>query len=386
MLSVLVAIYNVGNYLNKCIDSILCQSYRDLEIILVDDGSTDTSGKICDSYLTDDRVKVVHQDNRGLVAARKAGLKMAKGEYIAFVDGDDSLLPDMYEKLMHELVESRADMITCGYYEIRDGKVMKSVSQFPCTCIDLADEKQKACFLQEHVFGIGSDYSIPVNVWTKIYKADLIRSAYGKVPDYLKVGEDTINMVNCVKEANSIQLLPNVLYAYNVIDASMSHHFDCESLAEYTELSHEMMIACDYEGSAEYHGVCRNFLFRINQQMMYTIYPESIRYWLSDTRFMYGKDVAIYGAGAVGIDYYKQLCWEKDINITAVYDREPEKTSFPYRRVESADNIQNERFEILLIAVKSEGLATSIKNSLIRKGIPEDKMIWVECMKPFQNH
>ena len=386
MLSVLVAIYNVGNYLNKCIDSVLCQSYRDLEIILVDDGSTDASGKICDSYLTDDRVKVVHQDNRGLVAARKAGLKRAKGEYIAFVDGDDYLLPDMYEVLMRELVKSQADLITCGYYEMRDGKICKSVTQFPNKCIELTNENKKIAFLQDHVFGTDMNYYIPVTVWSKIYKSELIKKAYFNVPDYLRVGEDNINMVYCVKLAQRIQLLPSALYAYNLFENSMAHHFDCESIAEYTQLSYEMIEACEYTKSAKYHVVCQNFLFQVNLHIMHALYPKTIRYWLSDTRLLHGKDVAIYGAGAVGTDYYKQLLWEKDINITAVYDREPEKTNFPYRRVDSADNIQNEKFELLLIAVKSKKLAMTIKTSLARKGIPDKKMIWVECMKPFQNH
>ena len=97
-ISVIVPIYNVEDYLEHCIDSICAQTYRNLEIILVDDGSMDHSGQICDRYAAlDTRITVIHQENKGVVAARKAGLQHAQGEYTGFVDGDDYLDPDMYD-------------------------------------------------------------------------------------------------------------------------------------------------------------------------------------------------------------------------------------------------------------------------------------------------
>ena len=100
MLSVIVPIYNVRPYLRQCIESICDQSYRDLEIILVDDGSCDGSSEICDQYKTmDDRIVVLHKENEGLVKARKSGLQISRGEYIAYVDGDDWIEPEMFERL-----------------------------------------------------------------------------------------------------------------------------------------------------------------------------------------------------------------------------------------------------------------------------------------------
>ena len=100
LISVIVPVYNVESYLEKCIDSIIHQTYKNLEIILVDDGSTDNSGKICDVYKEkDSRIKVIHKQNRGLSSARNCGLEIAKGEYIGFVDGDDYIAEDMYALL-----------------------------------------------------------------------------------------------------------------------------------------------------------------------------------------------------------------------------------------------------------------------------------------------
>lgn len=100
LISVIVPVYNVEKYLHKCINSILNQTYKNLEIILIDDGSTDNSGKICDEYaLKDNRIKVIHKENGGLSSARNAGLDICSGDYIGFVDSDDYIAEDMYEYL-----------------------------------------------------------------------------------------------------------------------------------------------------------------------------------------------------------------------------------------------------------------------------------------------
>ena len=116
MISVIVPVYNVEPYLRKCLDSIVGQTYRDLEILVVDDGSTDGSGAICDEYKVDERVRVFHTKNRGLSAARNKGLDEAKGEWIGFVDSDDWIEPDMYEVLLRKAEETGADVVECGVF------------------------------------------------------------------------------------------------------------------------------------------------------------------------------------------------------------------------------------------------------------------------------
>ena len=114
LISVIVPVYNVESYLKVCVDSILAQTYENLEIILVDDGSKDSSGKMCDEYAEKDaRIKVVHKKNGGVSSARNKGLDVASGEYIGFVDSDDSTKPNMFEILYKNMVTSDADVSVC---------------------------------------------------------------------------------------------------------------------------------------------------------------------------------------------------------------------------------------------------------------------------------
>lgn len=118
-ISIIVPVYNVEKYLNRCLDSILNQTFTDFELILVDDGSTDNSGIICDEYKTkDNRIKVIHKENGGLSSARNAGLDIARGRYIGFVDSDDFISKDMYQILYNEAEKNKADMIMCEFKKV----------------------------------------------------------------------------------------------------------------------------------------------------------------------------------------------------------------------------------------------------------------------------
>ena len=117
LISIIVPVYNVEQYLAQCIESILKQTYKYLQIILVDDGSTDGSGSICDKYKEiDERIIVIHQQNKGLVGARKAGLYMATGQYIGFVDGDDYINKEMYQSLLDYAITETADVVHSAYF------------------------------------------------------------------------------------------------------------------------------------------------------------------------------------------------------------------------------------------------------------------------------
>lgn len=127
IISVIVPIYNTHLYLTRCVDSILNQTFKDIEIILVNDGSTDISGAICDEYaLSDNRIRVIHKENGGLSSARNAGIDLAVGKYIAFVDSDDYIEHDMYEHLLFACEKHKVPMAVCGRY-VHEGTDIKSV-------------------------------------------------------------------------------------------------------------------------------------------------------------------------------------------------------------------------------------------------------------------
>ena len=122
--SIIVPVYNAEKYLQECVESALCQTLSDIELILVDDGSTDSSPTLCDQYAAQDRrVKVIHKPNGRAASARNAGLRAASGEYVAFVDADDWISPDMYEKML----QTNADVTLCDYVRFQGEKLFRQI-------------------------------------------------------------------------------------------------------------------------------------------------------------------------------------------------------------------------------------------------------------------
>ena len=168
LISVIVAVYNIKEYLPRCVDSILSQTYKNLEIILVDDGSTDISGNICDDYAgRDNRIRVIHKANGGLSDARNAGLEAAGGAYIGFVDGDDWIEPDMYRAMYEACEREQAQIAACRYKQItRTGVIDASTGN------SVSLSKTEA--LEIYVCG-DERYLIYNSVWSKLFSERLIR-------------------------------------------------------------------------------------------------------------------------------------------------------------------------------------------------------------------
>lgn len=206
-LSVIVPVYKVEPYLRRCLDSILTQKYVPMEIILVDDGSPDSCGKICDEYACIyNNVKVIHQRNAGLSAARNSGLKIATGDYISFVDSDDSILPGMYEEMIAMLEKNNLDIISCAVQRIKKGKIKTdNLSE------DLIIYENKKALIDCLINDGGS-------VWSKIYK----RSVIGDIlfPEG-RVFEDTAVMYKYIANARRVgywgKIFYNYYYNYNSI-------------------------------------------------------------------------------------------------------------------------------------------------------------------------
>ena len=167
-ISVIVPVYKVEQYLSACVDSILTQTFRDFELILVDDGSPDNCGSMCDAYAAQDpRVRVIHQQNGGLSAARNTGIELAKGDYIAYVDSDDYVSNRYLELLLQRITESNAEIAVCKTQTFVDGK--KPIEP------DLSKPNSHTLSGWDAVMSIyQGDASVPVNAWGKLYRAELI--------------------------------------------------------------------------------------------------------------------------------------------------------------------------------------------------------------------
>lgn len=167
LISVIVPVYNMEKYLKRCVDSILAQEYRQLEIILVDDGSTDASPAMCDAYAEQDqRVQVIHKENGGLSDARNAGMAVAKGAYIGFVDSDDWIEPGMYRAMYEAAVANGAQVAVCRYAEICLDKVVDGSGN---EIVPLSREEVLDIYICEH-----PQYKIYNSVWSKLFKREII--------------------------------------------------------------------------------------------------------------------------------------------------------------------------------------------------------------------
>jgi glycosyltransferase involved in cell wall biosynthesis len=167
MISVIVPVYNVEAYLGKCLNSIIAQTYTDLEILLVDDGSTDRCGEICDQYAKlDHRIRVFHTENHGLSVARNVGLDHALGQYIGFVDSDDWIEPNMYETLFHLTEQTNADITTCRFYYEYQNKTLESLGPRKQLMFEGDD------VLRTYIF----DQSICQDSWNNLFKAELFQN------------------------------------------------------------------------------------------------------------------------------------------------------------------------------------------------------------------
>ena len=206
LISVIVPVYNVAPYLKKCLDSILAQTYRHLEIVLVDDGSTDGSGDICDAYARrDDRIKICRQENKGVAAARNSGLDLAGGDYIGFVDPDDWVLPNMYEELLRLIREHTANIAQCGV--LLDDHSGEATPEPQLLEIN-GEELLERTILE----------SLPVVLWCNLYAADIWRGLrFAEGYCY----EDEIIFPEITKRCGKFVRTSTMLYNYNRVNTGI---------------------------------------------------------------------------------------------------------------------------------------------------------------------
>lgn len=372
LISIIVPVFNIETYVSECIESILNQTYQNLQIILVDDGSTDQSGNICDKYaLSDSRIEVIHQCNKGPVSARKSGLDKARGSYIGFVDGDDYIEPDMYEMLIQDIERSRADFVHSGYWE---GNVKKII--FSNEIINLRNNR--TAFFEKIVL---ENFITPSN-WSKLFSAELIKKAYSRLEDDCVLGEDLLALCICILECRKISVVDGCYYHYRVREGSLSHKNDIRDLKRVYKLCENLCnILCSYGLYKDLEGIMDKFLWinvmnyiaRINQNDF-----QIAKYYFKDVEKLCGKRIVIYGAGGVGRDYYAQICRYSDCKVAAWIDTYPERYQYKHINLCGVDVLDSIEFDILIIAVMRKTVADDICNELIKRGINEKKIYWLK--------
>lgn len=203
LISVIVPIYKVEEYLDKCISSIVHQTYANLEIILVDDGSPDHCPAMCDAWAEkDDRIKVIHKENGGLSDARNAGMAVATGELMGFVDSDDWISPDMYQLLYENMMECGSDIAACGVEMVWEDSTKSSMLTKAGSVVLDARDAMEACILESW---------LKQPVWYKLYKTELIRDIPFPVGKY---HEDVFWTYQAVGRAKWVSVFDSPCYYY----------------------------------------------------------------------------------------------------------------------------------------------------------------------------
>lgn len=203
LISVIVPIYNVEKYLDRCVDSIINQTYKNLEIILVDDGSPDNCPQMCDDYAKkDSRIKVVHKENGGLSDARNAGMKVATGEYVSFIDSDDYISLDFYEILLQTMIDNDSDIVECGVVKFYENGKFDEYSD---------DQMIKNFNTVDGLEGLINENSFHQYVWNKLYKSNIaldIPYAVGKL------NEDEFWTYQIFGKAKKVTRIYKTMYYY----------------------------------------------------------------------------------------------------------------------------------------------------------------------------
>lgn len=211
--SVIVPVYNVESYVAKCIESIVNQTFKDLDIILVDDGSTDSSGSICDRYAEKDkRIRVIHKENGGVSSARNAGLDIAVGDYYVFIDGDDYANSQLIETLRSVITDNDADLAMCNYIHVDESGEKVGISELRITQPQIVSSD----WMLER---ISRGWTFGAIVWNKMYKSKLFEGL--RYPSFNN-GEDEFVSHHVMAKAEKAVIIPNVLYYYTLRQGSLT--------------------------------------------------------------------------------------------------------------------------------------------------------------------
>lgn len=369
IISIVVPVFNAKKYISRCVESILHQTYGNIQIILINDGSTDGSGEICDTFAEkDSRITVVHQENTGTVIARQRGVEVAKGKYVGFVDADDWIESEMFEFLLSKMQETQSDLVQIQM-------VGQETDHLDSEIIELREDN-RAEIVQHRLF---RDGTLMPNLFSKLFITKKLRSAFSKVPVEQQFGEDLLCLLHYLNDCDRICMSSRELYHYQMLDGSVSRKSWTQMCVQTSNLYEAIRKTLESYGQ---WGICRNGAGAY-YRMLLTIYLKQgirdknaiERYRLPEVSDLKEKQIVLYGAGRVGTDYYKQIVCNEKHQILAWIDKNPVGSA-----VQSPECLKELEYDCILIAVAKEEKAKEIHNDLLESGLCDDpsKIIWKE--------
>lgn len=385
-ISIVVPIYDVDQYLEKCVYSIINQSYKNIEIILVNDGSNDNSSEICDFFSKiDNRVKVIHKKNGGLVSARKAGVAIATGDYILNVDGDDWIEEDRVKVLVTEgIMPYEADMVyLAGHRKDFEGDSFLISSDIPIKTF-YGDEIQMQVF--PLLFDTKEIFRARVSeaIWAWGIKRELLQKMQRLIDDRIVTGEDIICCWFCLLSAESVTLVKNSSYHYVQRTSSISYR------AVTAMGNNHLQMKIWYQQFKKFldnhnilNGVYQIFIGMVIRTIMQANYELLLKqnsdYLYPFPKVRKGSKIVVYGAGKIGYSLVKNLDKIKDYSIMLWVDGNINRPALPGYKICSLQDVAYVDYDFIVVAVQNADLVNEIKNSLVAEGIPEIKIALMEA-------
>lgn len=378
MISIIVPVYNIKDYIERCLYSICNQTYREIEIIVIDDGSTDESGQICDRHaLKDSRIKVIHKHNEGLVVARKRGIQQASGEYIAYVDGDDWIEPNMIERLYKTLIENDVNIVMCGRFE-DTGDTHKAVYHGVSEGRYGKQELINKVYPNMIVNGSFFEWGIFPGLWDKLFKREIIEEYQMSVDDRLTMGEDAACVYPALLNANSIYVLHECLYHYRQTTTSMvKHNSDIELQRKRFNILYNS-VKDSFEKYKEIYDLREQWL----EYVLFLMVPradvlyrgiENLSYLFPFPKVKKGSNIVIYGMGTYGQILYKYVKMTDFCNVLACVDRNYKELSKQGLPVVSPAEISKINYDAIVVASSFAKIREAIYKDLCIK-YPKEKV------------
>lgn len=378
LVSVIVPIYNVKFYLERCINSIIKQTYRNIEIILVDDGSTDGCADICERYVpVDKRIRVIHKANGGLVSARKAGTEAAKGDYILNVDGDDWIEDDRIQNLVRDGLSTGTDMVYMSGLkkDFGDRSILVS-TDVPCAIYDRDDIINK-------LFSLFSDTNrcfkvlLRHNIWMWAVKRELLQRNQRKVDDRIIMAEDQACIWYCLLEAESVTVMKESGYHYiqerkSAITYAVSDKYKEGLKILFSQMLHEINQCRDKERVKEI------WISAFTITVFYAAYDILLD---DNTDFLFpyekvskGSRIAVYGAGKAGKSMMTALEENGSYQVMLWVDKNVKQSPLQKYKIESVDRLSDVDYDYVIIAVADADMAEEINIELTEMGIEKGKI------------
>lgn len=378
LLSIIVPAYNAEKYLNRCIDSILSQSLQRFELIIIDDGSKDSTAKICDDYKKkDSRIRIIHQENKGASASREIGVKNAIGCKIGFVDADDYLETNYFEKLLE--IMGDAECVVCGVIkENGEGEKNRILNNIKAGTYQ-TDTDRYEIYSKMLCSTVPFEFGILPYVWNKIFIRAELLSILQKVDKHIFDGEDVSIVFPYLLGAKKIIVSDFCGYHYVIRKDSISNK------KRKTDYYNE---ACLYQwlyenfSQSKFSEILIEQLNRYMLMMMWKrkpdIYVEANKFVFPSDLVPYGTNIIIYGDGDMGRCFIKQIEQNKHCNIIACADIKHEAIKIENNiRYIPPRQIVKEKFDYVLIAINDHKLVEMVRDNLVKNGVESNK---IKCL------